>query len=485
MMKTLSEQLKTYLDEQKVTSAALAKACGLDRSTIFQYIHGKRPLKNPEHLNQIMSRLALTIPQKEELLKMYQIERMGYELYCRRQKIEQLIRSLPALSETSNVLVQKINTSYSMNVSFRPGMILNSLELSQTVLSLLYIAHQENAPVKILMQPGETSLLNLLLHPTFAHSKMEISHVICLDNSKSSKTIYNIDTFSSLLKYFLLLNQYFPLYFYGDTGERFSPANLFPYLFWTEHGVLQISAREDMAVFHTDPAMIRFFQHSFDEIAKNCQKLGDILKGLDKEILWYSSYINQDSFQGVFELCTGLCSTQFWTRDLIETYISPHLPCVEQLTDMLVSYCQKLLQAKQAGNVTVLMNPANVLDFIQTGRMKEYPDLFFAKPLCRAARKMMIERVLEACCEGWYHIVFLEENAFPLQKHWELCAARDTTTIQYFHQEQFRTLLISESEFAEEIYDYLDALCKSEYAMSEEDSVKLLKQWSHEYLDKS
>lgn len=481
-MKTVSEKLMTYLEEQRLSPAELAKSCGLDRSTVFQYVHGRRPIKNPKHLEQIINHLALSIPQREDLLKTYEIELVGYELYCRRQKTERLIRSLPALSETPNTSVYHINRGVSMNISFRPGMIRNHLELSQTMFSLLHTAHQKHSPVKILMQPGEASLLNLLLHPEFTHSGMEISHIICLDRENDHKVSHNIDTFSSLLPYFLLLDRYFPFYFYGDTDERFGPSNLFPYMLWTEHGVLQISAREDMAVFHTEPDIIDRFKKMFEDILNTCEKLGDIFRGLNREISWYSSYINEDSFQDAYELCTGLCSTQFWDRPLIHAYLNPALSQADQLGDMLAAYCERLLKAKKAGHITVIMNPRHVQSFIRTGRFTEYPDLFFSRPLDKKDRLILINRVLDACEEGWYQLCFIDEEAFPLQLRWEMCGNQNTATIQYFHQEQFRTLFIQEQGFADEIYDYLKSLSQSEHAMSKEESVRLLRQWAERYL---
>lgn len=481
-MKTLSELLQEHLGNQNLTPAALAKSCSIDRSTMFQYLHGKRPLKNPDHLNVIMDRLSLSIAERQDLLKAYQIELIGYELYSRREKMDQFIRSLPTLNERPNIFIKEMNENIPADISFQAGMAANHLEVSQAVFSLLCAAHRDNSSVRILMQPKASSLLNLLLHPAFAHSSMKVTHITCLDNHGKERSSQNIDKFSVLLRYFPMLDNYLPLYFYGNTEECFGFSNLFPYAVLTSHGVLQISENEEQAILHTDPDIIRAFHKAFDLIAKNCQQLGDAHMGLEREINWYSSFISKESFQDTYELCTGLCSIQFWDRPFIEAYLNPMIPNARELADYLLVFCQNLYQIKKAADTTVLMSPANVLEFIQTGRMKEYPDVFFSKPLEKKDRLHLLKQILKACEEGWYHICFIGEAGFPLEYRWEICANRESTMIQYFHLEQFQTFLLSEHEFVEGIYDYLVALSQSEHAMSEEDSLALLKSWINQYL---
>lgn len=481
-MKKLSEKLTDYLDKRNITPAQLAKMCGIDRSTIFQYVHGKRSLKIQEHLIQIMEKLSLTLTEKDDLLKTYQMELIGYDLYFQREKIDWFIRALPSLSDTTNFSVKINEEQISLLPSFHPGTITNRLELYQTMLTLLYAANKDSSEVKILMQPKDDSLLNLLLQPVFANSEIKITHILCLDTYSNSKTIDNISSIKTILRYFLLMQHYRPLYFYGHAEERFGTSNVFPYLFLTDFGALQISSDESTAILHTDQCTIQMLKKIFANIEVKCNKLGDIYSGLTGEVSWYTTFLEHANYEESFEMCSGLCSTQFWDRRLIETYINPMLPNIHELTTQFVSYCQNLLHFKQAGDVTVLMNPSNVLDFIKTGVFKEYPSIFFSKALLKEDRKIIIDRVLKACADGWYHIRFIDESFFPLQYRWEIISHYDTILIQHFRQEQFRTLLIDEHSFVDAVYDYLEALSNGQHSISEKESTDMLKSWSEQYL---
>ncbi len=488
-METLAEKLERYIENKNITLAALAKSCRIDRSTMFQYVHGTRPLKNREHLEQIMNRLALTLSEREELAEIFEIEKIGYELFYRRKKLESFIRSLPTLNEKPEEHKWKVQAAPNIQNldlynSAMPSScyISNHLELSQMFFSLLYRSHVQKEDINILMQPKKTSLLDLLIHPSFEHSDIKISHILCLDDFKNDRSGNNIDCYHMLIRYFLLRNRYEPFYFYGNTKERYGTSNPFPYFVCTEHWVLQIAADENTGILHTDSGISKAFQHLFSKISRYCQPLGTAFNGLNRELCWYETYVNPESCQNTIELCTGLCSSQFWDKQLIDTYLNPQLPGADQLKGQLVQYCKSLYESKRTGNIRILLNPSYVLDFIKTGIFKEYPKIFFAKPLEKKDRKLILERVLKACKDGWYQICFLDETLFPLQYRWELCVDSDTVTIQYFHLEMFRTLFINEPGLVEDMYGYLESLWTGQGTVSGENAVKLLKTWMEQYL---
>ena len=55
IMSVLSEKLKYYIDRKGQNIAGLAKKSKIERSTLYQYIKGKRPLQNRVQLETIMS----------------------------------------------------------------------------------------------------------------------------------------------------------------------------------------------------------------------------------------------------------------------------------------------------------------------------------------------------------------------------------------------------------------------------------------------
>lgn len=476
-MSQLSEQLNIYLERSGFTIAQLAKTCGIERSTLFQYLHGKRALKNQAHLNQIMHCLYITPTEKAALVQLFQIELIGYDLFKQRERMEQFICNLPALSKSPQSVLTRDSEQPCNSPDLHPGAICGEQELSQTVYALLYAAKCSHTPVRIMMQPHDASLMNLLLHPAFSSSDVPVTHIVCIDTSSRNQALHNVDYVQVILKYLLTLNHYRPMYYYGQVSEHFGPTNVLPNLFLTEHGVLEISVKENTAVLHTEPAVIALFQDAFHKVEQECQVFGNIYKGLMEQVSFYSDFIEAESHDASLELCSGFCSVPFWTRNLIETYINRQLPNIELLIEKLSAYCSSLYQTKRAGIIHLLINPASVRDFLQSGVIREYPEVFFSKPLSKEDRRMVLDRILAANEEGWYHIQFIKENYFAADCKWELAAQHNVATIQHFYQDTFPTLIIQESGFVQALRDYYMALLQSERAMSEEETVRLIKEW--------
>lgn len=480
-MSQLSEQLNIYLERSHFTVAQLSKACSIERSTLFQYLHGKRALKNPAHLSQIMNCLYMSPSEKAELVQMFQIEQIGYDLYRRRMKMDLFIRSLPALSETPHSAFHLSPEQISQNFLFRPGAIRNKLELSQTLYALLYAAKCDTSPVQVIMQPSESSVLNILQMPVFSDAEMDITHIICIESVSRQQAVYNIDRIQAMLRFLITLKHYRPMYYYGHISEHFGPTNVLPNLFVTKHGVLEISVQENTAVLHTDASVIALFQDIFSQVEKECQPFGNVYSGLMNQTSLYEDYFERETFEDSIELCSGLCTIQFWTKDLIETYINHQLPDIHRLVDQFAEYCSGIYQKKRLGNITILLNPASVLDFLRSGIFQEYPQMFFSGPLTKEDRRIILNRVLTACREGWYHIRFIDENYFPLDCKWELCAHHTSSIIQHFYLDSFPTLVIREHGFVETLYDYFDSLLQSEHTKSEEESIHMLEKWMNTY----
>ena len=59
-MSVLSEKLSYFVEQRGRNMAELAKRCGIERSTLYQYLRGRRPLQNRGQLGPVMSGLHLT-----------------------------------------------------------------------------------------------------------------------------------------------------------------------------------------------------------------------------------------------------------------------------------------------------------------------------------------------------------------------------------------------------------------------------------------
>ena len=148
------------------------------------------------------------------------------------------------------------------------------------------------------------------------------------------------------------------------------------------------------------------------------------------------------------------------------------------------SYTALLYEVKKKDQIVILMNSRYVLEFIQTGVFREYPEVFFVSPLEKKDRKYLLEQIFQAIEEGWYHIRLLEENEFPLDYRWETVSHQNGKLyMQYCIHDQFRIFELEIPEVTDAVYDYLQNLSESRTVMGEEASEELMRRWLKEYLE--
>ena len=99
-MSILSECLDYFVKKKEQNIAELAKKCRVDRSTMYQYIRGKRPLQNQELLETILAELRLTPEERSKAMQAFEVTHVGEEKYYRRKKVKELFASLLTLEES-------------------------------------------------------------------------------------------------------------------------------------------------------------------------------------------------------------------------------------------------------------------------------------------------------------------------------------------------------------------------------------------------
>lgn len=481
-MPELSEQLMTYLQDRGLTPAQLAQRCAIDRSTLYQYLSGKRPLRSREQLDTIASVLQLTPEEQTRLNDAFMLSQSGTALFLQRKKVEEVLLTLPVTEECPVPGFRAEEHSLS---PFCPGMLTGEIAVRRTVASVVRKAVLEGRPLKLLLQPELSALMDPVL--LFGHdaSSSVITHILCLESNPSTGRLENLERLRLILKYGTSIPSYYPLYYYGCAAEHFGAMSTLPGLVLTPEAALQLSGDGCVALLHTDPGIIQMFQHLFSRLELRCRPLVIRRLSLLEQVSLNQEALFSPGRGPCLEICSGLCCAQFWSEHLVQTYLSHSLPQREQLLPQFLLFLERLRKAKQTARVTVLMDPDCVLDFIRTGVFREYPAHFFERPLAPADRRQLLEQMLLACSEGWYRFCFLAESAFPLNHRWELCvAAGGSLLLQYFIGENILFFSVPESGTADAFYDYLHALQENCRTMSAEDSAALLRRWMDAELPK-
>ncbi|MGN1141454.1 MAG: helix-turn-helix domain-containing protein [Oliverpabstia sp.] len=481
-MTVLSEKLTSLLQERNMTIAQLSQSCKIDRSTLYQYLKGKRVIKSLTQLERITMPLCLTKEEQLEVLEAFDIEQMGIMKYRQYREVEQFFSSLTGAAS----MVQDIQVNCLYNISADEVNISKvthgELNVKKVIALFLRKAENKGSFAKIFVSSKYSRILTDLFLAE-QYSQLHVSQFFCMDSGQVQSKSNNLDTVRSALCCYFILNHYYACYYYGNVNERFGHSQLLPNTIVTADAVIQFTEDGSEALIHTDTEIVENFKILLEKLEESSHPIVSCKQNLLEEINWEQDYVETKFFQTTYEICSGICSIPFWNRELILHYLHPDVPDYEQLVEMLTSYASRLKIKLKKGQTTLLMNPVFVEEFIQTGVMREYPSYFFKEPLTKADRKYLLEEILASCKEGWYQIRFIENGVFPLDFHWEIMASSETEAfIQYSYDNSFSIFRLTELSCARAIYDYMKILGSGRHAMNGEKSEELVRYWIQKYL---
>lgn len=482
-MSILSEKLKYFLSQKGYTIAELSGRSGIERSTLYQYLKGSRPLKNRRQLEMLMSELQLTPGERMEVLEAYEITQVGLVQYNRRCKVREILNSLLTIEEKESVAPKLEQETY-LRTTEGQQLIEGELEINRLVNNVIYETMLQGGELRLLTQPDNDLLMESLLLLCDDNVQTRVTQIICLEVNGGRDGCRNLENIRRILRYGIGIRHYEPMYYYGTPAEHYGIMNVMPYLVVTDHYAVQISSDWKAAILHSNAEVVGYFGQFFEKMRRQSHTLMVSVDGFGgNQAKWGQDYLRGTTFSSTMEICSGLCSVQFWDKHLIGKYINREIPDCETVIENYAAYTKMLYGTKRSGQVTVLMNASFVEEFIRDGVFREYPSIFFSGSISVADRRILIERILKAVEEGWYHIRLLPAENFSLSYHWEIIISRgESMLFQYAHQNQFKIFQFGEADIMEAVYDYLDSISVRKEALGDVQSAEQLRRWMAEYL---
>lgn len=482
-MSILSERLKYFVEQKGYSIADLAGRSGIERATLYQYLKGSRPLKNHAHLENVMAELQLTPDERQEVLEAYEITQIGQVQYNRRCKVREILNSLLTIEEKTSV-VPKLEQEMYLRTAEGQRLIQGELEINRLVSNIIYENVIRGGELRLLTQPDNDLLMESLLLLCDDNIQTKVTQIICLEAGGGRDGCRNLENIRRILRYGVGIRHYEPRYYYGRPAEHYGVMNVMPYLVVTDRCAVQISSDWKAAILHSEPAVVMYFRHFFEKMCRQSHTFMTSIDGfLGNQAKWGQQYLQITALSNILEICSGLCSVQFWDETLIRKYINPGIPDCESVIKNYSAYVSVLYQVKKRRHTTVLMNASFVERFIQDGILREYPSVFFKGAISAADRRLLIERILKAVDEGWYHIRLLPGENFPLYYHWEILLSRgESMLFQYAHQNQFKIFQFTEADILEAVYDYLASISVGKDTLDDAQSAAQLREWMEKYL---
>lgn len=211
---TFASVLKEYITESKLSIASLSRLSDVNRTMIQKYISGTQLPANHEILNKILNHLALTQPQKEELLQLYKIEKIGLDTYKQLLNLDSFINQLSKYNPSQS--------QYHIQVHFNQPLTQASNKEELKMLLFSFLSSLDNETIDIILNVDD-ALYSIILQ-LIEENNLKAHIILCL-SSQFRHYSMNLSQLEKLLP-LLESNHVSVHYTYMDHPTRYS---LYPF----------------------------------------------------------------------------------------------------------------------------------------------------------------------------------------------------------------------------------------------------------------
>lgn len=265
-MSQFSDLLSQFFSSRHLSASRCASDLSIDRSSLYQILHGKRFPADSEMLSSLIRYLHLTQEEKTLLREAFQVTSMGYDRYWTMRNVEDFLLRWNGFSvgqeDIAHAPVASEWTTKASVFTGKAAVIDAAASLISKAFSSDRCSEVSDSPRQLFLYlPSDHDLLTAIHHVTADDgttlendlASLEIFWLTSLDNTgriDSNHRFYNLEV---MKEYLMMVStrqcvscRYFYRNMHPDRG-RFTTG--FPYYLLLPNGILELSGSLDAALF--------------------------------------------------------------------------------------------------------------------------------------------------------------------------------------------------------------------------------------------
>lgn len=398
-MSDFSQMLSTFIAQKNIGTYSLAQYCGIDRSTIYKIINGKRTPSSAEIVNKMALFMHLTPGEKSELLHAYEIAVIGYDTYYQRKTIYELLKKFNhqnfSFSSPESSLI-----SPEINIDEQTVSLVGSPRISQVLFSILTNeAAKKEGHIDLLIQPDYSYVMELIHSLGLQNHNLSIRHIFAMNNTEKvppSKKNYNLECLSYILPIYLCGCKYHTYYYYDNITFNQNKFHAFPYLVLTGSFAIILSEDFEYAILFHESASCQTLHNMFEKFISEADPLINQIDTLQTQVAYCDTLLNKTATpqDTVFIYQQIPCMTPFFKEKLLRKYLSVDLPDKDMMLKYISAYTQKLMNHHLQVPTVSIFSEEGILHFLKTGIFDEFPKDIYT-PVELQDRIYLIRQVLQ------------------------------------------------------------------------------------------
>ena len=482
-MSDFSELLSRYIKGKEIRVYPMVNYCGLDRSTMYKIMHGKRNPPSPEIRDRMADFMHLTPEENQMFRHAYDISVVGREVYFRRKAVEKFILNFPAVSELKRLEFPEMAAD---SQSSRQNAVLDGIgcvPFSDRSSFHFYVqkiledaVSEKDERVGLFVQPDCDFLFDYLTGLQISGCPFRIEHLFCLnktDHLPGEESFSLLDGLSRLLPLFINGINYEAYYFYDDIYSHYHNLNAFSSMILTESYAILCTSDYQRGILHHDKATVAMLWSLFDSYREKCRPLFLVPHSLMEECQMVTSVITRNS--SFFVLEPEPCLVPFLEKTYVERFLHPQMPDRNLVMETLTNYLDTSRQCILNNDFHFYYCWEDLDRFAETGILSELPEALGGDCLLSVQERISL---LETMIRNFsrLHFRFLKPPYDRAAERIRLCAGENSLYLQFSDVLNRRVYLFpQEPGLILALYDYLQSL-GDEQLFSEEESKDYLKQ---------
>ncbi len=476
-MSQFSEKLKYFTGNCGTTIYQLSQNADLDRTTIQHSISGKR-LPNIKFVEKLCNYLRISPNERNELMEMYNMSKIGDNIYYRRKYVKELLEQMADLHLTREKNTN-INTSFNISGDIEQNVKVFSGEynVNNIIFNVLYDeVFNAKKPYIGLTVPFEYSFLYSCLKQLYweSNEKLLIEHIVKFnkDFQNQQNPNKNLKILSNVLPLaFCLGTGYQPYYYYSVIDEFDNIESVMPYFLFTGRRLITISDDFKTAILYNNNDIFSVFSVKFQNLLiRSTPLIIQLSDCFELSMNYRNAYTNFGEVTNVME--PNPCLGRYYTREIIEKYLRQDLPYRNDIK--LILYDFYFNMDKYAPFIRSYFSVDGLNAFVNTGKLAELP-VQYADSFSVKDRKNILSALINDIQNK--PIIFRALNPSKIRisaltsiqtykKNNILFCAADLNNIVSCN--------ISEQSVCEAFNDFFDVLPDSDLVYSKEETIRVL-----------
>lgn len=477
-MSEFSEACKKLIEISGTNVYQIAKVSGLDRTTLQKMVQGNR-LPSQRFVEAFCDNLLINNTEREELLRLFQMEKIGRDKYFCRCEVENMLCNFRNLKNSLEkpFFLRSVFVQHPEDGGRRPIRKL-SLEV-EIITALQYVIQRACAsdagsiPIYMDIFPGAFyAIQQIIQERKNGNDRIRCCQLVNFyhKNGSTRGLQKNVQNLHTVISFALACPEDYELRYFYKTIDEPDPCRIWPHYVVTERDVLLLAEDGRSGILMEDEEIAGVYLSRLRTMRKAGKNLFTFTGGADALLTHYGENVLNGKMVVSFD--TGLCMGEI-IPDLITQEMIENQPLAQEYLALCQRRDEEGIFGAQYKRCTCL---GGIQSFLDTGELPGIYSLFF-DPVPQEKRLEILEKYADGMEARQNEYLLKPDLPIPADGlNFELYEPDRVFIYSLQNTEDFGCLLIEEAGAFGVFKDYFETLAEEGKAYDAQESCRVFRE---------